>query len=73
MAKSRGRIAQQKYIFKPLSISNRMTGYKFFMAEFAYNNIKYINIGHMNFQFNCKYYLCVFYKKTLIFVQNQKP
>ena len=31
-------------------------------AEFAYNNAKNTNISHTFFEFNCKYYLYIFYK-----------
>ena len=33
------------------------------MAEFAYNNVKHSSIGYMSFKLNCRYSLCVFYKK----------
>ena len=35
------------------------------MAKFAYNNAKNISIGYTLFKFNCRYYLCVFYKENL--------
>ena len=35
------------------------------MTKFAYNNAKNINIGHIFFEFNCKYYLYIFYKENL--------
>lgn len=35
------------------------------MAEFAYNNAKNARIGNTAFVSNCKYYLGMFYKKTL--------
>lgn len=30
--------------------------------EFAYNNRKNANIGHICFEFNCGYHFCVFFK-----------
>ena len=35
------------------------------MVEFAYNNTKNANIGHILFELNCKYHPRVFYKKDL--------
>ena len=35
------------------------------MAEFAYNNAKNANTGHILFKLNCRYYSCVFYKEDL--------
>ena len=35
------------------------------MAEFAYNNVKYTSIEYMSFKLNCRYYLCVSYKKDV--------
>ena len=34
------------------------------MAKFAYNNAKNASIGHMPFELNCDYYLCVFFKEN---------
>ena len=34
------------------------------MAEFAYNNNKNASIGHMHFELNCGYYICVFFKEN---------
>ena len=34
------------------------------MAEFTYNNTKNINISHVLFKFNYRYYLYIFYKKN---------
>lgn len=35
------------------------------MTKFVYNNAKNNNIGHMLFELNCKYHLCVFYKENV--------
>ena len=35
------------------------------MAEFAYNNAKNANTGYTPFEFNCRYYSSVSYKKDL--------
>ena len=42
------------------------------MAEFVYNNAKNANNSYILFQFNCKYYLHIFYKKKFIFIYSQK-
>ena len=34
------------------------------MADFAYNNGKNLNTGHIFFELNCGYYPCVFFKKN---------
>ena len=33
------------------------------MAEFAYNNAKNSSTGHMPFELNCGYHLCVFFEE----------
>ena len=33
------------------------------MAEFIYNNIKNTNISHIFYEFNYRYYPCIFHKK----------
>lgn len=35
------------------------------MAKFAYNNAKNTNTGHMLFELNYGYYLCIFLKKDI--------
>lgn len=35
------------------------------MVEFAYNNAKNDSIGHIFFELNCSYHLCVFLKKNI--------
>ena len=35
------------------------------MAEFAYNNAKNASIGHILFELNCGYHLCISYKEDL--------
>ena len=35
-----------------------------FMAEFAYNNLKNSNTGHMSFELNCGYHPCVFFEEN---------
>ena len=35
------------------------------MAEFTYNNAKNTNTGHMLFELNCGYHLCIFYEENL--------
>ena len=35
------------------------------MAEFAYNNAKYVSMGYTPFEFNCGYYLRVSYKEDI--------
>ena len=37
------------------------------MVEFAYNNTKNANISHIFFEFNCRYYSYISYKKNLDF------
>ena len=37
------------------------------MAKFIYNNIKNINIKHILFKINNKYYLYIFYKNNINF------
>lgn len=32
-----------------------------------YNNVKNINIAYTLFEFNCKYYFCISYKKNINF------
>ena len=33
------------------------------MIEFTYNNAKNTNSNYISFEFNCKYYFCISYKK----------
>ena len=33
------------------------------MVEFTYKNAKNASLGYMFFEFNYRYYLCIFYKK----------
>ncbi len=35
------------------------------MAEFAYNNIKNVNIGYTFFELNCNYHFHVSYKENI--------
>ena len=37
----------------------------FLIADLVYNNTKNININSIFFEFNCKYYSYIFYKKDL--------
>ena len=34
------------------------------IAEFAYNNNKNASIGHMSFELNYGYYLCIFFEEN---------
>lgn len=35
------------------------------LAEFAYNNAKIASTGYISFELNCRYYLCISYKKVV--------
>ena len=35
------------------------------MAEFAYNNIKNVSIGHMPFELNCGYHPCISFEENI--------
>ena len=42
------------------------------MAEFAYNNVKNLNIGYMSIELNSSYYFCIQFKQDTNFCSQLK-